>query len=143
MFPNARFNVWINGDLVKITLKNDQSLSWHKWYRTEEGWASESETWSYHNGFVFRESVSDGSDCDGRLTRSHDSICCHVNLRDKIVADLTCAQCGSTLHDWTKIGVLECSNRAHKGIKANIQLFPSWTETKSSQRDYTAEKMGY
>lgn len=66
---NVRFVVWVNGGPVTITLRPDQTLRHHEFETTEEGWSSYSHEWFYDGTLVAREWVSDGSDCDGRLTR--------------------------------------------------------------------------
>ena len=68
---NARFWAWVNGAYVKLTLEPGQRLSWHKGECHDEGWSSLEESWELSRDGVWieREWVSDGTDCDGRLTR--------------------------------------------------------------------------
>lgn len=66
---NARFKVWVNGGEAILTLRPDQTLRRHEFFPTDEGWSSLSEEWFYDGTLVHREWVSDGTDCDGRLTR--------------------------------------------------------------------------
>lgn len=72
---NARFNVYVNGGTVKITLKQGQTLAWHKFERTDEGWHSEAETYEHQGDGVARSSYSSGGDCDGRLDREYEDYC--------------------------------------------------------------------
>ena len=65
---NARFWVWWAGDAVKITLRPGRTLRASRSWRHEEGWSSESETWEYFGDDILRESLTDGRDCDGRLS---------------------------------------------------------------------------
>jgi hypothetical protein len=46
-----------------------QTLLWHNFYRHDEGWSSESRQWALNGGEISEEIISDGTDCDGRLTR--------------------------------------------------------------------------
>ena len=73
---NVRFWEYINGAYVRITLQPGQSLSWYQGGPTDEGWSSQAEKWSLSDdgAFITRESVSDGCDCDGRLTRGYDVV---------------------------------------------------------------------
>src|SRR6267142_3393798 len=63
---NARFWVWRNG-WVKLTLRPEQQLSSFRAQRTEEGWASEAESWEHTGTHVVREWCQRGRDCDGVL----------------------------------------------------------------------------
>jgi hypothetical protein len=45
-------------------------MSWSYGGATEEGWDYTAVTWSLDGGAISYEWFSDGSDCDGRLTRS-------------------------------------------------------------------------
>lgn len=72
---NARFNVWINDGLVKITLKPGQTLSHYKFERTDEGWHSEAVEWEHGGEGVTRNSYSSGVDCDGRLDCQYEDYC--------------------------------------------------------------------
>lgn len=67
---NARFWDFVNGDAVKLTLKPGQRLDHYQGGRTDEGWQSTATTWSLDAAGVFltREIMSDGADCDGRMT---------------------------------------------------------------------------
>ncbi len=111
---NARFWVYINGGPVRLTLKPGQSLEWDRWSRTDEGWSYEYECWLFSGDKVYRVSDDDGEDCDGRLSHSY-----------KTVVDLKDLASGSP--DGTVAGV----------------FYPLWSRVKASQRDYSAEAMGY
>ena len=73
---NARFWIFINDAPAKITLKPGQALSHYQGGATDEGWQSTAETWELSTDAqtLTREHISDGADCDGRLTRGCDSI---------------------------------------------------------------------
>lgn len=60
----ARFWTWINDSWTRLTVREDRPLHWHRWYRHEEGWASETHTWTLADGFVTDEDAADGRDCD-------------------------------------------------------------------------------
>lgn len=77
MARNARFLVWVNGDQAKITLRPGQSLTHYQHYKTDEGWGSETVTWSYPDDapVISRDWFTDGTDCDGRLCRGGEDEC--------------------------------------------------------------------
>ena len=66
--PNARFRQWINGDWVTITLVPGSELNWGYGGADEEGWHSISHSWLLEGGQINHSLVTDGCDCDGRLT---------------------------------------------------------------------------
>lgn len=120
--PNARFWIWYPpGDQwVKLTLRPGQQLSYGYGGRHEEGWSWTGETYSHEGDHVLCQFTSDGSDCDGRLTRRNDSRCDLDKLKARdMKADFP---------DW-----LDC-----RGIFA-----PEWERVASHQRDYQAEAAGY
>ena len=64
----ARFWVYWNAP-VKISLKPGQTLAYSTGRRaTDEGWDFYAERWTHEGDRVRRESISDGVDCDGRLS---------------------------------------------------------------------------
>ena len=68
--PNARFWVYRNGTYVKLTLKPGQEVR-HAFYRTtDEGWASQTDSWRHGMDRVRNTWRFDGSDCDGRTSTS-------------------------------------------------------------------------
>ena len=109
----ARFLVFVNGALVKMDLKPGQTLSHYTSGSHDEGWGSESTTWSYdiQSESILREWCIDGSDCDGRMTRTGTDSC---------TIDLL-ASYKTTYGD----------------------LLPRWEKVNRRQRDYFAESMGY
>jgi len=82
----------------------------------DEGWSSETNIWENDKGRLFNECISDGRDCDGRLTRHWAGY----------ATDLT----GNP--DW--------SGYTHEGKSI---AYPKWEELKSGQRDYSAEAANY
>jgi hypothetical protein len=120
-YPTARF--WILGpgsEPVRITLRPGQSLEWCEYSRHEEGWSSSHERWTYsiaqagQPARIVRESESDGTDCDGRMSTEHEG---HATL-DQL--------------------------RTNAALLSSFGLlFPTWTEDDHSQRDYAAERAGY
>ena len=65
---NARFRQWINGAWVTLTLTPGQELNWGHGGATEEGWSLVSHSWLLEGGTIHHSLVTDGCDCDGRLT---------------------------------------------------------------------------
>jgi len=114
---NCRFLVFINGSDVKLTLKPGQKLAHFQGAPNEEGWSSEYHKWSlsYDGGTLHREYISDGCDCDGRLTRS----------------DTARASADPDTFRW------DCPDQ-YGG-----RSFPYWTDGHAEQRDYAAEAMNY
>jgi len=91
--PNARFRQWINGDWVMLTLHPGQELLWHHYHQHDEGWASESYSWLLEGGTIHCSIVSDGTDCDGRLTRYHMSMARVEDIsRDRDPVWLSCEE---------------------------------------------------
>ena len=66
--PNARFRQWINGDWVTLTLVPGRELNWGKSWGTDEGWSSVAHSWLLEGGRILHSLITDGCDCDGRLT---------------------------------------------------------------------------
>jgi len=85
--------------------------------RHDEGWSSEWERYTLDGDTVQREWCSDGTDCDGRLSRSGEDSC----------------------------PVSELATRVPYGYTEENAPFrlPEWREEDRSQRDYSAEAAGY
>jgi hypothetical protein len=82
---NARLWVYINDDFVKLTLSPKQGLTWSKAWRTEEGYASISETFEFDGQEVWHRTDRDGRDCDGRLSTREDETCSLESLQARPV----------------------------------------------------------
>ncbi len=89
--PTARWWEWINDGWVKLTLKPDEVLEWHRGGLTDEGWTSEGLRWEYDAdfGYIERSYSSDSQDCDGRHgyysdTRAHIS---RLRWREPVITD--------------------------------------------------------
>lgn len=119
---NARFWIYLNGGPVKLTLRPGQSLRWWQGGPCDEGWSSESETWTLDEdeNVLRREWCNDGSDCDGRLTRYGE---CEANLDELFVVEPYFSDDEQGL--W-------------EGVK-----YPDWQRVSAGQRDQYAESMGY
>jgi hypothetical protein len=120
---NARFTAYINGDYVRLTLKPGQTLNHHEGGLTDEGYSHTHTSWSYDGLHVTRDSHNDSSDCDGRLTSSHEQSC-PVGLLRAHRADYGF---------WSDTG--ECWSKGPP--------MPEWQHEGSDRRDYRAEAMGY
>jgi len=57
-----------------VKLRRGQKLSHGAYERTEEGYSSSWVIWSFDGETVTREWGSDGSDCDGRLSRGGEDV---------------------------------------------------------------------
>jgi len=124
---NARFWQYINGNLVKLTLRPGQEFNWRKYQRTEEGWTAESHTWSHDepSGTVFSEEVLDALDCDGRCSSYWKGSFSVTEFPRKAMP------CSIAFDD--------------NGIPVEDKtiLTPSWERCSASQRDHSAEAAGY
>lgn len=98
---------------VRISLRPGQTLSHCRSGRTEEGWSYVATRWSYEDGMVIREVISDGRDCDGRLAT---------------FATFTCP--------------VEKLNDVRFTPESAIR-YPRWNQISAHQRDYQAEAYGY
>lgn len=128
MTRNARFWVNWNDGWVKITLKPEQSLEAGYSRSTDEGWCSWRERWTHDGDSVLRETESDGSDCDGRLTQYYDCQCSIWSLAAYQPEKQT---------DWVEgVGCEFVPD-------LDAPMLPQWEEVHSSQRDYAAEAAGY
>lgn len=120
---NVKLPVFINGARAWIKLRPGQRLSWDKHECHDEGWSYYAETWelSEDGRTLSRECLSDGTDCDGRLTRGAD-----------FKADATRESWRPNLSEikWTPAGYVST-------------LQPDWIDAEAWQRDYAAEAMGY
>ncbi len=109
----ARIWVFIHGAPVKISVKKGKRLEHCYSQRTDEGWCSEAVSWEWDGERLTSEMISDGTDCDGRLTRH-----------------------------WAGFTMLE-NFRVNPDNDDFQILYPCWTVESKSQRDYTAESMNY
>lgn len=119
--PNARFWTWYLDGWVKLTLKPGQTLGYTRGGRHDEGWFRESVTWELaeDGSEVIRQSDSDGTDCDGRMSHSSTDSA----TRDKLRA---------------------VDQFATYPVACNLGIYrPAWSEVEASQRDYSAEAMNY
>jgi hypothetical protein len=93
---------------VRLTIRNGKQLAWYRSQQTDEGWHAEGVTYEFDGKRVTRSAFSDGTDCDGRLSRED-------------VSEWDCR----TLHNRLEVPL------------------PVWSDSKVSQRDYSAEAAGY
>ncbi len=96
--PNARFRTWINGDWVTITLRPHKELNWGYGGYTREGWETVAHSWILDGGTIHHSLVSDGCDCDGRLTNYRMSMARVEDItRDR---DPVWLSCDESQHDY-------------------------------------------
>jgi hypothetical protein len=115
---NARFWMYVNRDFVKITLKPNQQLKWGFRKPTDEGYHAEYYIWEHQGNRLVEDLYTESRDCDGKGS-SHD-----VYEFDLFAAKV---EFGRVTND--EIGPLLPR--------------PDWQRVRSSQRDYSAEAMGY
>jgi hypothetical protein len=68
--PNARFWTVVNNGLVKLTLRYGHPIIHARVQNTDEGWNMDANTWIHYGKHIEVLWVSDGRDCDGRMTNS-------------------------------------------------------------------------
>ena len=68
--PTIRFWIWWNDGPVKITVEPGQTVTAYRWSRCDEGWSSLLESFEHDGDSIVAETITDGRDCDGRLTQS-------------------------------------------------------------------------
>ncbi len=129
--PNARFWVYVNDNPVKLTLKPGQSLHYESGGDTDEGWCFEYTDWTYtveaDGPYVTREWCQEARDCDGRIDRTTTHGC---------PVDGLCVICDSAcIEEVVEIGPTEDD--------ALFVAYPMWNKLECSQRDRSAEAMGY
>jgi hypothetical protein len=115
MTMTKQIRFWFYGDNgpVLIKIKAGQTLFYSRGGPTDEGWYRDENFWEFDGETLVNMWCSDGCDCDGRLTRRGISYCPAMDVR-----------------------------RGHRTPDDGI-TYPRWVEGKSSQRDYSAEAMGY
>jgi hypothetical protein len=111
---NARFWMYLEQGLVKITLKRGQRLDWEESYPTEEGYSCHHYGWEFDGETVYLTYDSVGSDCDGPHRYCADSHC-HID----------------DLHSG-------CDIPNEEGL-----FYPDWHRGQIYQQDTYAEAMGY
>jgi hypothetical protein len=113
----AKFLVWEDGKWVLVILTDASPVTtFEGGGPTEEGYNHWSTTYTLDGTDVVRESNSSGSDCDGRMDTSRTDVCPVANLE-------------SSEHEDYETGV-------------SLKL-PTWVKQSASQRDHSAEAMGY
>lgn len=114
--PNARFWIYWNNTMTKITVPVDDKVELYKWAPHEEGWSSEYEVYEHRGDHVVRSCYLDGRDCDGRIGHEGHS----------------------------RIGLAEMLRPSRQLPKEyGGVMAPKWERISSSRRDYEAERMGY
>jgi hypothetical protein len=153
--PNARFWELVHTGWVKLTLKPGQRMEHVTGGYHDEGWSREVDQWEYipdgewadvptfkyarQDGIpgpvIVRHEYHDGTDCDGR----HSSMVTSFAALDALRAE-PCVGEGPP--------VLEIDYRGRRHwVQSWVDLpgmfRPDWQRADASQRDYTAEAMGY
>jgi hypothetical protein len=109
----TRFWIFYRDGFVRLKLTEDRPLTFGYGGPTNEGWSSFGERYWIEDGTVYRETVEDGRDCDGRMTYTRLTRCPFADLKKR--QDVAEAPGG----------------------------FPSWETISAGQRDEYAEAMGY
>lgn len=112
--PQARFWELINGSPVRIKIDCGQTLRHCCGGSTDEGYTYETNAWSFDGGELVSDRRVDARDCDGRIEHFQTLTCTFDRLR---------------------AGVIDSD---HSGV-----VYPAWDARHRSQRDHSAEAMGY
>jgi len=103
-------------DVTKLTLSPGQTLTWYTGRNPcDEGWSSEMCQWTFDGVTITRSWCFDGTDCDGRLTRTGSDEC----------------------------RLSELAATPDSADPDKPYQYPNWKDREQSQRDYSAESMGY
>lgn len=116
----VRFWEHVNGGFVKLTLYPGQTLRHSQGGSHDEGWWSRANTWTFDGKEVVNDSLDDGTDCDGRLSRRYVGACPVEKLYARIQEP-----------PYAPV------------VDGKVVGLPDWQEVRSGQRDYTAEAAGY
>lgn len=119
---NARFWVWGPDGWVKLTLKPGQSLTHKSGGPHEEGWSYTDITWQHQGTYLATDQVTNSRDCDGRLDRYWEATATKLEPYYDHHDPKT--------NEYQQSGTL-------------VGDRPVWEEESASQRDHTAEAMGY
>jgi hypothetical protein len=120
----VRFWHYWNGSPVRIKLTEARPVTLYRRYGHEEGWSSECDTFELNGDTVYGQCETDGVDCDGRFqTFSEQS--CRVDRLDAVAPSLP-------------LGGNERGIARSDGV-----AYPEWERLSASQRDHSAEAMGY
>ncbi len=122
---NLRIWHYWNGCHTKLTLIPGKPINIHRYETTDEGYSFEQDNILLgEDGRVTMESVDDGRDCDGRLTRESHYV----------------------MDGLTRIEVEQepTAVMQRAGIEASWSVMvPNWMKARSTQRDEYAEAAGY
>ena len=118
-----RFWIYWRDGVVKISVPFGESVTIGYGGPTDEGWSRYTETFTHDpsDDTITREVVSDGVDCDGRLTHATESI-------------------------WKRGGAMDpMFEFADDGEMIELAgiVQPDWELSDRYQRDYAAEAAGY
>ena len=73
--PNARFWIWWNSAMVKITVPVGEEVSIERRQRTDEGWSMQGIVFTHEGSKISRSIYNDAHDCDGRMSsEQHDEV---------------------------------------------------------------------
>ena len=141
---SVRFWTWENGSPVKLTVSTDGTpIRFEGFARHDEGWSAWGSEFYYDrdSGRLVRESFSDGTDCDGRLSRENRSECPLHRLTARWLGH--CYRCARDVSFTRGDGIPRCPDCNGADELRWTERYPDWRPVDSSQRDYAAEAMGY
>lgn len=112
------FVFWFDGAARRVSLLDGESASFQAHKTHDEGWRSDSACLTREGHVVRLDFYSDGRDCDGRSSSHAVSVCRKDDLR-------------------------AVAPYRYMGERKDRNRYPRWTSVDASQRDYSAEAMGY
>ena len=114
MTKRARFWAYVNGDYVRLSLRDGQILYWTRHESTDEGHAWEAEKWEREGDVITNDYSNGGRDCDG-ITSQGGKRSCRTH---------------------------ELAAHWHEYVPADLMV-PRWHDGGDWQRDNAAEAAGY
>lgn len=142
--PNAKFWIWHHDGFVRLRLAPGTGIEYGRGGSTDEGWCTQDNSYYYNEDRMVIESIAneESRDCDGRHSYSHYGECSVENLQHNEPSEL-----------WGKEPVRVIDGRyalrAQYDSRGSFDYdypcppMPLWERQARSQRDYTAEAMGY
>ncbi len=118
----ARFWVWGPDGWVKLSLAPGQRLTHESGGPHEEGWSHTRIEWAHLGEYLTYTQETHSQDCDGRLDRYWEATATSLETYYDHHHHRT--------NEYQQSGTL-------------VGLRPVWEDEKASQRDHTAEAMGY
>lgn len=129
----ARFWEHVNGGWVKLSLREGDTIEHREGGATDEGYSVTYLTYEYDGQTVTRTAHTDSRDCDGRMSQTTVVECAVDRLATR-------APYVPSPEEFTPTAQRPYDETYQPCAGA---MFPTWERVNASQRDYSAEAMGY